>query len=135
MGDRSLVILKIDIDTKVPRKLLNEWIETRRVILQYLGYNVRNIIITETTHGYHAWIYIEDHVDSKRKAELQFLLDDDHRRAQLNLMRAELNAFDEFNALFSKKIKKKVSLLKVLKIWIKVKVKAFSNLVTSKLRK
>jgi len=130
-----MVILKVDIDIKMNKRLLREFVETRRIILAYLGYRVRSIITQETEHGYHFWIDIEEYVNQKRKAELQFLLGDDQRRAQYNFFRAELNAFDTFNALFSEKIKKKVSLLKVLKIWIKVKVKAFSNLVTSKLRK
>jgi len=130
-----MVILKVDIDIKMNKRLLREFIETRRVILSYLGYNVRSIVAQETEHGYHFWIDIEDHVDQKRKAELQFLLGDDQRRARYNFLRAELQAFDTFNALFSEKIKERVSLWKVIKIWLKVKLKLLLNSVTGKSRK
>jgi len=134
-----MVILKIDVDVKMSKQLLREFMETRRVILSYLGYNVRSIVAQETEHGYHFWIDIEDHeelyVDQKRKAELQFLLGDDQRRARYNFLRGELGAFGTFNALFSEKIKEKVSLWKVIKIWLKVKLKLLLNSVIGKLRK
>jgi len=130
MGDRTLVaVLKIDIDYKMDKQLLREFIDTRKTILYSLGYEVKRVKYIETEKGYHFWFTIFQGIGKKltdkRKAELQFLLGDDIIRARYNFMREELGAFDTFNALFSEKIKEKVNFSKLLVKWLKNKLKVF----------
>ena len=51
-----MTMLKIDIDFKPPKPWLEEWIETRRNMLEHLGYEIERISIFDTKRGIHAYI-------------------------------------------------------------------------------
>jgi hypothetical protein len=98
-------ILKIDVDVKMTQKLLSDFIETRKAILTALNFEIRDIKYVETRKGYHFWFVIDKPLQVHRRAEIQFLLGDDHNRAFYNFVRANGDSFDYFNALFSKKVR------------------------------
>jgi hypothetical protein len=98
-------ILKIDVDVKMTPKLLDDFIETRKAILTTLNFEIRDIKYVETKKGYHFWFVVDKPLQVHRRAEIQFLLGDDHNRAFYNFVRANGDSFDYFNALFSKKIR------------------------------
>ena len=114
-----VTVLKIDVDVKMDNVLLIDFLSTRLAILEKLGYELLDVNYRETKHGFHFWFKIAEDLDDKRKAEVQFLLGDDHRRCEFNFFRAKAGVFNDFNALFSKKKKVKVSKLKILKLRIK----------------
>lgn len=99
----DFTVLKVDVDIKMSKKLLREFIKTREKILETLGYKLRKMTIKETNKGYHFYITVEGKLKPKRIAELQFLLGDDHKRAYFNFLRAKTNSFHFFNVLFEKK--------------------------------
>jgi len=96
-------VLKIDLDVKVSQKLLEKWLETRKLILEHLGYTITKIRYVETEKGYHFWIHLKENLEPKEVAELQFLLGDDHNRARYNFLRLKFRTFHEFNVLFNRK--------------------------------
>ena len=96
-------VVLVDIDIKLHSELLKKFIETRKLILNFLGYAVTKINYTETDKGMHFWFHLAKPVDKYTLWELQFLLGDDHNRVRYNLMRLELDTFDKFNVLFNKK--------------------------------
>ena len=110
---QELEVLKIDIDIPwdIFKRLKYTWVATRRAILSTLGYELADWIIHRSQNGkVHAWITVEVRkpLSVWEKAELQFLLGDDHNRSKLNFLRAEKTPekFDSFNILFSKKVVK-----------------------------
>ena len=96
-------ILKVDLDLKVPQKLLQKWINTRKWLLKRLGYTVTKVNYCETEKGYHFWFHVKEDLTPQEIAELQFLLGDDHNRARYNFWRLQINTFDKFNLLFNYK--------------------------------
>jgi len=103
-------VLKIDIDVPfLDKTALSTWEETRRVILKHLGVRPIGFKYARTKHGWHVWVDIDSDypLNDYYLAFLQFLLGDDHRRATFNLARAEAGSFKVFNVLFSKKLRQK----------------------------
>jgi len=103
-----MTVIKLDIDYKMNKQLLKEFIETRLGLLALMNYHIEDYNYTKTKHGYHFWFKIIEQLTEQRLAEIQFLLGDDIRRAKFNFMRAKINAFNEFNILFSFKKSKKL---------------------------
>jgi len=103
-----MTIIKLDVDYKMNKQLLREFIETRLGLLALMNYHVEDYNYAKTKHGYHFWFRITEQLTEQKLAEIQFLLGDDIRRARFNFMRAEINAFHEFNILFSLKKPKKL---------------------------
>ena len=103
-----MTVIKLDIDYKMNKQLLKEFIETRLGLLALMNYHIEDYNYTKTKHGYHFWFKIIEQLTEQRLAEIQFLLGDDIRRAKFNFMRAKINAFNEFNILFSLKKSKKL---------------------------
>jgi len=103
-------VLKIDLDVPfLTEKDLYLWVETRIVILGKLHFLLDEWNYVKTKHGWHFWFKILSPrpLTDRELALLQLLLGDDHRRATFNLVRAEAGSFKVFNVLFSKKLKKK----------------------------
>lgn len=105
-------ILKLDIDLfhEYDEKyhLLNDFIETRKILLKNLGYEMKKYRIEKTKHGYHLWIELKNEITVTEAIKLQFLLGDDIKRCNFNFMRLELGEDIAlmFNILFTKKEKK-----------------------------
>jgi len=100
-------VLKIDIDLDLDITLIYKWIDTRIAILRCLGYTPLKIRVKTSRSNWHSYITIKEDVDDVTKAELQFLLGDDHKRAYYNLWRAYENVNENFNVLFSIKRERK----------------------------
>ena len=99
-------VLKIDLDIKPPEDWLNEWLETRRLILFSKGLDVAKIYRHETERGWHIWIHLSQPISFDEAMKLQFLLGDDHQRVYFTLQRRGFTKFKHlFNILFSKKLK------------------------------
>jgi len=98
-------VLKIDVDVQMDKEMLELFIKTRKVILDFLGYKLIKINYKKTNKGYHFWFIINDDVTPREKWILQFLLGDDHDRVMYNQIRLFVDAFDDFNALFVRKYK------------------------------
>jgi hypothetical protein len=109
-------VAKIDVDVKMDKDLLVKFLETRIEITKALGYRLLWVHKEETEKGYHFWFAIKEDLSDKELCDLQFLLGDDIVRHQFNLVRLKVGTFREFNALFSKKVKKKVGMFRVLKM-------------------
>ena len=97
--------LKIDVDLKLPKKWLEMFIKSRKVMLEGLGFEVEEIVERETERGHHFWIRI----NSKKKLSdmdinmLQFLCSDDWGRVIINAYRIK-RGVKKWNKLFSKVI-------------------------------
>ena len=116
-----VTIAKIDVDVKMDNVLLVQFLGTRLAIIEHLGYHLKDVRWRETTHGYHFWFEIEENLTDNELANLQFLLGDDQIRSKYNFMRVKGKAFRDFNALFSKKVKKRrTSLVRklIIALWV-----------------
>jgi len=107
-------IAKCDLDFKPDPLLLSEYIYTRKVIIVAMGYTPIKVNYVETEHGYHFWYHIQENLDDEDLVCLQFVLGDDLRRLEYNVLRLQANVFNEFNCLFSKKIKRRTRGIKRL---------------------
>jgi len=99
-------VLKLDVDFKMDKELLRKFVDTRFAILKHLGYHVVEIKAVETKRGYHFWVHLSENLNARERCELQFLLGDDINRVKYNFLRLNAKCFDEFNALFSVKVKR-----------------------------
>ncbi len=99
-------VAKVDVDIKLKPEAFKLWVESRKWIIQGLGYRLEKVNVKETEHGYHVWFKIYETIPDDALAVLQFLLGDDQKRCQYNFLRAEANVFKQFNALFNNKYKK-----------------------------
>ena len=106
-------VLKVDID--LPWKLFTEikehWEKTRLSVFIHFNLTVKDIVYQPSQNGKtHVWVHIESPrpLTPYEKALIQFLLGDDHNRSKLNFERAlrTPSKFDNFNILFSRKIRK-----------------------------
>jgi hypothetical protein len=102
-----LSIAKVDIDVKMSSDLFKKFVYSRFAILERLGYTLVAYRFSETEKGYHFWFELREELNDKELCELQFLLGDDQMRHRFNMLRLEAGMFNQFNALFSKKFKKK----------------------------
>jgi len=97
-------ILKIDVDIRMDRDMLQRWIESRKRMLESMGYHVVDVNYRYTKHGMHFWFILNESLDSNTRAMLQFMIGDDHRRCFYNFYRAKLKVCDYYNALFGVKV-------------------------------
>jgi len=110
-------VLKIDLDVPfLTDEDIALWIETRTKMLCELGLRPCEVNYVRTKHGWHFWFKVSSSqaLSDREIALLQLLLGDDHRRATFNLVRAEAGSFKVFNVLFSKKLKKKWPMEKLI---------------------
>jgi hypothetical protein len=98
-------IAKIDIDVKMDKNLLGNFLKTRREIIRLLGYTLLEENIQETQKGYHFWFTLLENLSDKELCDLQFLLGDDQTRCRFNYLRLDAGCFRQFNVLFNKKFK------------------------------
>jgi hypothetical protein len=99
-------IIKIDIDFKPSEDWLKDWIETRKLILEYLNIGVYKVNKHESYNGLHFWFHLDKEIDYNTMLKLQFLLGDDHGRIWFGLQREGFIRFrSKFNMLFGKKYK------------------------------
>ena len=97
-------LLKIDIDHKEPfEKWKDEWIETRKKLLEFLGFKVEYMEIYKSGsgRGYHVYIKIDKELPDEEINKLQFLLGDDQTRVVIAMRRIE-RGVKYWNVLFSK---------------------------------
>jgi len=99
-------IIRLDIDSSLLPLWQKEWIETRKAILESLGFKLEKAIIRPSGEpapwlteeqkrkigkgkGYHAWLHIETPkpLTDLEKLKLQFLLGDDCGRIWINYLR------------------------------------------------
>jgi hypothetical protein len=99
-------IAKIDVDIRLDKALLQDFIKTRKAIIETLGLILNSVAYQKTKKGYHFWFTIEQELTNKQLCDLQFLLGDDQNRCKFNYLRLEANCFKQFNVLFSWKEKK-----------------------------
>ena len=109
-----MTMLKIDIDFKPPKPWLEEWIETRRNMLEHLGYEIERISIFDTKRGIHAYIKIKQKISDEETNKLQFLLGDDHTRVKINQWRIK-RGIKRWNKLFHRVLYRKKR--KTVKCW------------------
>lgn len=100
-------IAKVDVDLRNRPQTFEVWLVTRKWIVEKLGYTLEKTRWTETQHGYHVWFHLRERIPDEALAVLQFLLGDDQKRCKFNFLRLDAHAFKQFNALFSKKLKRK----------------------------
>jgi hypothetical protein len=98
-------VTKIDIDVKMDKILLENFLKTRREIIRLLGYTLLEEKIQETQKGYHFWFTLLENLNDKELCDLQFLLGDDQTRCRFNYLRLDAGCFRQFNVLFNKKFK------------------------------
>jgi hypothetical protein len=102
-------IAKTDLDFKPDPLLLRNYVQTRKAIIVCEGYTPVKVRYVETQHGFHFWWHIEEELTDEDLVVLQFLLGDDLRRTEYNILRLQAKVFNDFNCLFSKKIKKRTT--------------------------
>lgn len=107
-------VAKVDVDIKMDQQLLSKFIKSRLAMLRSLNYTCRYYNYRQTAKGYHFWFIINEHISDKDLADLQLLLGDDQTRAKFNYIRVEAGVFKPFNALFSKKKRRKKKWRKLL---------------------
>lgn len=96
-------VLKVDLDVHLPQSWMEEFISTRRAILQSLDFEVVDVVVRDTERGHHFWF----HIISKKELEdmeinkLQFLLGDDVGRVLINAYRIK-RGVKRWNKLFSR---------------------------------
>jgi hypothetical protein len=112
-----VTVLKVDVDVKLDDEQLKTFIDSRILILRYLGFNEIHYTMSETQKGYHFWFIVQEDLDDKNCAFIQFLLGDDIKRYKYNLIRVEANCFKDFNVLFQEKRYRG----KLRKIWDRVR--------------
>lgn len=98
-------VAKIDLDVKLEDLEREVWEETRRYLLEGIGYIVVDINTAETERGLHTVIncITKYHTDDDYKNFLQLLLGDDIIRYKINARRIEKGiSFEKANILFSK---------------------------------
>jgi len=100
-------ILKIDIDLKMEGWVLNNFIDTRLVMLNYLGgrmkFRVSDFYIHDTQRGHHMYIHIISERELKPEVInwLQFLCGDDQSRVKINFERIK-RGIKHWNKLFAR---------------------------------
>jgi len=99
-------VFKVDLDKREPFERYKEkWIETRKLILEHLGFKIYHIDyeLSGTGRGYHVFFIC----DSERELTddeincIQFLLGDDIGRVAINIKRIE-RGIKYWNKMFSK---------------------------------
>lgn len=100
-------LLKLDVDYYPPRRWLEDWIKTRKAILETLGYKVVRVdIFKSSRRGFHAYIQIDKPVSAYTLNRLQFLLGDDSTRVKINNWRIK-RGIKDWNILYEKVLYRK----------------------------
>jgi hypothetical protein len=100
-------LLKLDIDFKPPKTWLDEWIRTRKLLLEKLGYDYERFDVFQTERGIHVYITLRQNIKSARTVNrLQWLLGDDATRVKINQWRIE-RGIRNWNKLYMKVLYRK----------------------------
>jgi len=100
-------MLKIDVDYLPPKSWLREWIETRKTILESLGYKVKRIdIFKSSKRGFHAYIQLDRPIPPQTLNKLQFLCGDDPTRVKINNWRIQ-RGIKDWNVLYHRVLYRK----------------------------
>jgi hypothetical protein len=94
-------MLKIDIDMHVPDEWFTQWLRTRYMILNGLGYTVDRVSVFKTKRGMHVYIKLLEDVEDETANMLQFMLGDDPTRVKINQWRIS-RGIPNWNKLFHK---------------------------------
>jgi len=107
-------VLKIDIDVKFDEGWFGYWIETRKIMLESLGFKVLRVFSHETKKGVNFFFHIKPDCDNELINMLQFLLGDDHTRVKINAWRIT-RGIKHWNKIFDRKLWRKNQ--KVIECW------------------
>jgi hypothetical protein len=97
-------MLKLDVDLKVPKEWLEDWLETRRAIYEALGFKILGMVVDKKSErGFHAFVHILSNTkltpDDLNK--LQWLGGDDRGRVLINAWRIKRGVpWERGNKLF-----------------------------------
>ena len=106
-------MLKIDVDYLPPKQWLEQWIQTRKTILESLGYKVKRIdIFKSSRRGFHAYIQLDRPVPPTTLNKLQFLCGDDPTRVKINNWRIQ-RGIKDWNVLYHRVLYRKKAKLVV----------------------
>lgn len=99
------VIFKIDIDYHMNDDFKEDFIETRKAILNQLGFEIKEVNdVPSDKKGHHFWFICEgDDISPTRHNGIQLLLGDDHGRVKINQARIDRGmAWNDYtNFIFS----------------------------------
>lgn len=101
-------VLKIDIDFQPVDEWMQQWIETRGLILAHFGIKITKILPHKSSRGTNFFIHIDKQLIDMEILFLQFLLGDDSTRCKINKWRIE-RGIKHWNKIFSSKIYRKTS--------------------------
>lgn len=97
-------VITVDMDWLPPKDWLEEWIETRKSILEGLGYEIKDVIKHKSGSGtgWHFWFHLDKDVEKpKEKLKLMWMLGDDETRVKINFQRIE-RGVENWEKIFSK---------------------------------
>lgn len=106
---KAKVTFKIDVDCHLNDEELDLFIQTRRAILESLGFKLLEHRYFQTERGMHFWFTAYgDEIDDRTKNLYQFLLGDDDHRFDINRRRLERGIpWNKANVLFSRILDRK----------------------------
>lgn len=100
-------ILKIDMDLHPSKQWMQFYKETRKTMLEKLGFKLAGMKVFKTRRGIHIYMTIKGRkITDKEKNMFQWLLGDDHTRVKINQWRI-LKGIPHWNKLFHKVLYRK----------------------------
>lgn len=99
-------VLKVDIDVKLDESWFIRWIDTRKSMLDSLGFKVTMVFQHETTKGRNFFFHIKPECCDEEINMLQFLLGDDHTRVKINAWRIK-RGIKHWNKIYDHKLWRK----------------------------
>jgi hypothetical protein len=103
-------ILKLDLDNKLIDYWKEEWLKTRKAILEALNLKLEKVIIKESPSkkGYHVWLYVKGKpMNDLEVLRCQSLLGDCPTRCKINYIRiTQRNITKWWNKLFAKHLRR-----------------------------
>ena len=100
----SYQVVKVDLDMTPPEEWLQDWIWTRKQIINTTGLYVTKVRMHPSRKGLHFWFHLNKPVDYNTEIKLQFLCGDDPHRVYFGIQRRGFTKFrSKFNILFNRK--------------------------------
>ena len=90
--------IKLDLDGKDGLDVFLE----RAWIMKGFGLKTTNVMVYQTTHGYHVILELDNEIDNVKAVFMQLALGSDYRREVFNFLRIERGCLD-WNVLFKEK--------------------------------
>lgn len=87
-GWEWVTVFKIDLDIKIPKSWMENFIKTRKAIVRSMDFKPIHVIVDETHRGYHVYVHAKTPKLTPTECNmLQFLLGDDKSRVIINQRR------------------------------------------------